>query len=94
MKITKGTVARTIILALALLNQVMVCLGHAVIDIDNETVTQLVNATFTVVASILAWWKNNSFTENALYADSYKNMLDIADKSTTDGFNRENEVNE
>lgn len=28
-----------------------------------------------IAAAVWAWWKNNSFTENAIAADEYKDML-------------------
>lgn len=75
MRISSGTVARTIILALALINQVLTVSGHSVIPIENEDITEFVSLAFTIAASITAWWKNNSFTKNAIKADKYKNSL-------------------
>lgn len=69
MKISAGTIARTIILALALINQILSASGHAVIPIDDSTIESLVTTGFTVVTAIVAWWKNNSFTKAAIKAD-------------------------
>lgn len=69
MEITAGTIARTIILALALINQLLSASGHAVIPIEDATVETLVSTVFTVVASLVAWWKNNSFTRAARIGD-------------------------
>lgn len=69
-KITAGTIARTIILAVALLNQIMTAAGKSALPIEDETVTQLVTNIFTIAAAVAAWWKNNSFTKAALMADS------------------------
>lgn len=69
MKITKSTIARTVILALALFNQIMVATGHPVIDIENDTIEMLVTTAATVITAVIAWWKNNSFTEAALLGD-------------------------
>lgn len=59
----KGTLIRTIVLAIALINQVA---GTAVISLDEgQVVTMvdgiylLVSALVTGVASLWAWWKNN-----------------------------------
>ena len=71
MTITKGTIARTIVLILALINQILTATGRSVIPIDSETITELISAAFTIVASVIAWWKNNSFTKKAIAADSY-----------------------
>ena len=71
MKISAGTIARTIILALALVNQVLVALGVSPLEIGDETITTIVSLVFTIAASVAAWWKNNSFTSKAIAADQY-----------------------
>lgn len=75
MKISAGTIARTIILILALINQLLVATGHAVINIAEEDINTLISTIFTIIAAITAWWKNNSFTKNAIEADEYKKSL-------------------
>ena len=67
--ITSGTIARTIILALALINQLLSATGHAVIPIEDATIEQLVSTSWTVLAAVWAWYKNNSFTAAAQEAD-------------------------
>lgn len=69
MNITAGTIARTIILVLALLNQLLTATGHSVINISDESINTLISTGFTIVTAIIAWWKNNSFTQSALKAD-------------------------
>ena len=69
MNITSGTIARTIILVLALLNQILTATGHSVINISDESVNTLISTGFTIVTAVIAWWKNNSFTQSALKAD-------------------------
>lgn len=68
-KISGGTIARTIILALALANQILSASGHAVIPIEDSTVETLITTGFTIVTAIVAWWKNNSFTSAAIKGD-------------------------
>ena len=70
MNITSGTVARTIILALALINQLLSASGHAVLPIDDAQIETIVSTAWTVIASLVAWWKNNSFTQAALEGDA------------------------
>lgn len=70
--ITSGTIARTIILALALINQLLSVTGHAVLPIEDAQVETLVSTIWTVVASCVAWWKNNSFTAAAIEADAMR----------------------
>lgn len=67
--ITSGTIARTIILALALVNQLLSVTGHAVLPIEDAQVETLVSTIWTVVAACVAWWKNNSLTTAAQEAD-------------------------
>ena len=67
--ISAGTIARTLCLLLALLNQVLCALGKSPLPIESETVNQLVTSGITVVAALIAWWKNNSFTKEAIAAD-------------------------
>ena len=69
MNITSGTIARTIILVLALVNQILTATGHGVINISDESINTLISTGFTIVTAIIAWWKNNSFTQSALKAD-------------------------
>ena len=69
MNISAGTLARTIIIVLALINQVLVITGHSVLPIQDEQVELLVSTAWTVVASLISWWKNNSFTTSAIKAD-------------------------
>ena len=75
MNITSGTIARTIILVLALLNQILTAMGHSVINISDESINTLISTGFTIVTAIVAWWKNNSFTQSALKADEVMREL-------------------
>ena len=80
MNISAGTIARTAILALALTNQVLSAAGKPVIPIEDKQLETLVTTAFTVGASLLSWWKNNSFTPAAIKADADLNTYRSADK--------------
>lgn len=69
-KISAGTIARTACLLLALLNQVLCALGKSPLPIESETLNQLVTTAITVAAALVSWWKNNSFTKEAIQADT------------------------
>ena len=69
MNITAGTLSRTIILALALINQILSATGHPVLPIEDAEVETLVSTAWTVIAALIAWWKNNSFTAAAKAGD-------------------------
>ena len=59
----------TIILVLALINQVLTAMGYNVIDVSDEDINALISTVLTVITAIMAWWKNNSFTKAAIKAD-------------------------
>ena len=69
-KITSGTIIRTIVLIVALINQILTSTGHSIIPITDEQIDSVVSIIFTIVASVIAWWKNNSFTKAAIEADN------------------------
>ena len=75
MRVSAGTIARTIILGLALINQLLTATGHNIIDISDDTINTLISTGFTVITAVVAWWKNNSFTSAAIKADELKHML-------------------
>lgn len=70
--VTAGTVARTVILALALINQLLSVTGHAVLPIEDAQIESLVSTVWTIIAAMAAWWKNNSVTDAAIEADKIK----------------------
>lgn len=72
--ITAGTISRTIILAVALINQLLSAAGYGVLPIEDATIEQLVSALFTAGAALAAWWKNNSFTQAAIKGDIAKDV--------------------
>lgn len=73
--ISAGTIARTIVLVLALINQVLTATGHAVLPIDDEQINTLVSTAWTVIAALVAYWKNNSITPAAIEADKVKQEI-------------------
>lgn len=70
-KIEKGTIIRTAVLVFALINQVLTISGYNPLPFTDEDFGQAVSMVLTVGASLWAWWKNNSFTQNAIIADEY-----------------------
>lgn len=65
------TIARTVILAVALINQVLAILGKNKLPFADEDIYQIVTLLFTIASSAWAWFKNNSITKNAIKADEY-----------------------
>ena len=75
MKAKADTIARTIVLFLALINQFLAVAGKEALPFTNDEVYQIVSLVATFAASAVAWWKNNSFTKAAIKADAYKDEL-------------------
>ena len=84
MSVSASTIARTLCLVLALVNQFLSAAGKPIIPIENETLEALVTAGITTVAAIVAWWKDNAFSANAIAAHSVKAALDTKSVSTND----------
>lgn len=74
-KIETGTIVRTAVLGLALANQILSATGHPIIPIEDAQLETLITTGLTVGASLVAWWKNNSFTTAALEADKTYDRL-------------------
>ena len=75
MNIKKETIIRTVILIVALVNQVLTVAGVSLLPISDEQITEFLTLSLTIGASLWAWWKNNSFTKNALEADKVLESL-------------------
>lgn len=74
------TIARTIVLFLALANQILAISGKEVFPVTEDQVYQAVSLIATVGASVWAWWKNNSFTKPAIEADNVLAQLKSVNK--------------
>ena len=69
--VSAATIARTAVLAMALINQILSAMGKPLLPIDNAQLEQMISTGFTVGAALAAWWKNNSFTPEAIEADAF-----------------------
>lgn len=80
MKPTKETIVRVVVTAVAVINAVATMLGapQDLLNIDQTTagiIYEGVSAVVTVVTTVWATWKNNSFTQPAITADNVKDLL-------------------
>ena len=73
--IKADTIARTFVLALALINQVLAIVGKDALPFTEDSVYQICTLIATLITSGIAWWKNNSFTQAAIEADELKKKL-------------------
>ena len=85
MKISKGTLCRSIALLLVVMNIILEGFG---IDLVPTTASSIFSAAETaaeVISIGIAWWYNNSFTEKARAADALLKELCRRAKGEADG---------
>lgn len=75
MKISKGTIIRTILLAIALINMGLQHFGLDVIKADEASIAGLVECIIQLAIIIVGFWKNNSYTKKAIEADEFLKKL-------------------
>lgn len=74
-KVSKGTIIRTACLVLAIVNNALALAGKSPLPIDDAMLTEVISFVFTVVTSVVAWWKNNDFTTEAIEAGKFLKEL-------------------
>jgi SPP1 family holin len=62
MDIDRGTLIRTIVLAVALINQFLTAFGLTKIPGTSDEQILVISTIFTAVTAIIAWFKNNYLT--------------------------------
>lgn len=89
-KITAGTIIRALCLILALTNLVLETMGKRIIPITDDQISELVTLVITIATSLVGFWKNNSFTQEAIIADGIMHELKaISKKDYEDAVNKE-----
>lgn len=73
--VKKDTIIRTIVLIVALVNQALTLSGKNPLPFEDDEIVNVLSYAFTAAASLWAWWKNNSFTQNAIKADKVLDAL-------------------
>ena len=63
------TIVRTIVLILAVVNQLLQASGKNPLPFADDEIYKGLTICATVGATLWAWWKNNSFTSAAIKAD-------------------------
>ena len=82
-KISAETVIRTVVLVITLANQVLTTLGKNPLPFSEADVYTGLTSVATIAATIWAWWRNNSFTAEAIAADEY--LAELKEKGTETG---------
>ncbi|MGN8914542.1 phage holin [Anaerofustis butyriciformans] len=91
--VSSGTIARTLFLFVSLVNSALGMFGFTSLDIDENTIYTVVTGLTTIVSAVLAFWKNNSFTKEAIEADKYRENL-LTDEKNEETFEQEIELDE
>lgn len=81
--VSKDTWARTIFLFLSLANQLLAVFGKDTLDFTEDEIYQAVSILATLISTIIAWWKNNSFSQTAQAADIVLKNLNEAKRIET-----------
>lgn len=88
-KVPTETIIRAVMLFVTLVNTVLTMSGKNPLPFAEEELYTWLTAAATVAATLWAWWKNNSFTAEAIQADAY--LAELKANSTT---NTETETEE
>ena len=75
MKISKGTIVRTVMLVIVIINLVLKQLGHDLINVSESEILSVVEMLIEVAVIVVSFWKNNSYTQNAIKADEFLKNL-------------------
>ena len=70
-KIPTETIIRAIVLFVTLVNTILTMNGKNPLPFAEDELYAWLSAAATVAATLWAWWKNNSFTPEAIQADKY-----------------------
>ena len=80
-----GTITRTILIIIALINQGLVIAGKNQLPFEDDQITQVISFGFTTVTALIAWWKNNNFSREAKEAQHYLDALKSVKKKPDNG---------
>ena len=75
MKPSKKTIIRTVITFVALLNSVLVMCNKNPLPYSETQLYAALSGIMSVLSTLWAWWKNNSFTQEAIEADELLRRL-------------------
>ena len=75
MRITKSTLVRLVLVLVVAINFFLEKCGVDIIPADENTVLMFVETALEIGVIAVGFWKNNSFTENAIKADEFLKEL-------------------
>lgn len=82
-KLDAGTITRTILIIVALVNQGLLIAGKNPLPFEDDQIAQVISFGFVFVTSLVAWWKNNNITPEAIEAQTYLDDLKTLKKHKT-----------
>ena len=85
MRISTDTIIRTLVLIVALINQILTAVGKNPLPFSDDVIYEAVTLAVTIGASVWAWWKNKSFTAAAIEADKYLKDLKNYEEEQNNG---------
>ena len=66
---------RTIVYILVIVNMILTQVGNPIVQFDADSVAQFVSCVVQIAVLVYGFWKNNSFTKNAQFADKILNIV-------------------
>lgn len=81
MKISKGTIVRTVMLVIVIINMILKKCGVNLINVTESEILSAVEMIIELAVIVVSFWKNNSYTQNAIKADEFlKQLREVEDK--------------
>jgi SPP1 family holin len=75
MKISKGTIIRTILIAIVIINRLLEINGKSIINVSESEIAMLLEYVLEIGIIVAGFWYNNSFTEKAKKAQTFLEEL-------------------
>lgn len=77
--ISKGTIVRTIMLVIVIVNLILKACDKPLIDVEEHTLFYWLEVILEIAVIITTFWKNNSFSKAAIRADDFLKKLKNGD---------------
>ncbi len=75
MKISKGTIIRTILMGIVIINMILKANGIELISISESEIATVIEYVLEIAVIVANWWYNNSFSAEAKKAQQYLEQL-------------------
>lgn len=75
MRVSKGTITRTVMLVIVIINMILKHFNIDVINVSENEILAFLEGFLEIAIIVVGFWKNNSYTENAIAADEFLKTL-------------------